>query len=90
MNIPVAHIDDPDAINALLTALRTLHGPAYEFAVGRWAGAVRLVAPPGRTVYRFLIQTTAATVQLQLGDLVRGPTPDGPYRALDEALAEVF
>jgi hypothetical protein len=87
--IPIAHIDDPAAISALLTALRSLHGPPYEFAVGRWTGAVRLVAPLERTVYRFLIQTTAAAIQLRQGDLVRGPTPNGPYRAIDEALVEV-
>ena len=88
MTIPIAHIDDPDAISALLNALRTLHGPPYEFAVGRWAGTVRLVAPLGRTVYRFLIGTTNATLQLQQGDLVRGPSAVGPYRIIDEALAE--
>lgn len=88
MIIPVAHIDDPDAINALLNALRALHGPPYEFAVGRWAGTVRLVAPLGRTVYRFLIGTTNAALQLQRGDLVRGPSAAGPYRIIDEALAE--
>jgi hypothetical protein len=90
MTIPVAHIDDPDAINALLNALRALHGPSYEFAVGRWAGTVRLVAPLGRTVYRFFIQTNAAAIQLQQGELVRGPTPNGPYRTSDEAWAEVL
>lgn len=87
--IPVAHIDDPDALNLVLNALRALHGPPYEFAVGRWAGTVQLVAPLGRTLYRFFMQTTEATIQLQSGDLVRGPTSNGPYRMLDKALGEV-
>lgn len=89
MTIPVAHLDDTDAINALLNALRALHGPAYEFAVGRWAGAVRLVAPPGRTVYRFFMETADAAVHLRQGDLVRGPRADGPYRSVDETVAAV-
>lgn len=89
MIIPVAHIDEPDTINALLNALRTLHGPAYDFAVGRWAGAVRMVAPSGRTVYRFLIQTADAAVHLHQGDLVRGPTPNGADRIIDETLLEI-
>lgn len=89
MTVPVAHIDDPDAINRLLNTLRALHGAPYEFAVGRWAGAVRLVAPLGRTVYRFFLETTDATVQLRQGDQVRGPTPNGSYRMMDESLAEV-
>ncbi len=89
LTIPVAHIDDVDAINALLNALRGLHGPAYEFAVGRWAGEIRVVAPLGRVLYRFFIETTNARVALQTGDHVRGASPDGPYRLVDEALAEV-
>lgn len=88
MTIPVAHLDDTDAINALLNALRALHGPSYEFAVGRWAGTVRLVAPPGRTVYRFFMETADAAVHLQPGDVVRGPRPAGPYRLVDEVGAE--
>ena len=89
MTIPVAHIDDPDAINHLLNTLRALHGAPYEFAVGRWAGEVRLVAPLGRTVYRFFMVTTAAAIQLRQDDVVRGPTPNGPYRSIDEAVAVV-
>lgn len=88
--IPVAHIDDPAAISALLAALRAFHAPPYEFAIGRWAGEVRLVAPPGRILYRFFIQTAEALLSLRHGDLVRGPTPNGPYRASDDALAEVI
>lgn len=89
MTVPVAHIDDSDAINRLLSTLRALHGAPYEFAVGRWAGEVRLVAPPGRTVYRFFIETTAAAVQLRRGERVHGPTPGGPYHAIDDAVAEL-
>lgn len=89
LTIPVAHIDDTDALKALLNALRALHGPAYDFAVGRWSGEVRMVAPPGRVLYRFFIATTTAHVLLHAGDHVRGASADGPYRALAEGLAEV-
>lgn len=89
MTIPIAHIDEPDTINALLNALRALHGLSYEFAVGRWAGTIRMVAPSGKTVYRFFIQTADAAVHLRQGDLVRGATPNGSYHVIDEALATV-
>ena len=89
MTIPVAHIDDSDAINRLLNTLRALHGAPYEFAVGRWAGTVQLVAPLGRTVHRFCLETTEATVQLRRGEQVRGPTPGGPYHAINEDVAKL-
>ena len=89
MTVPVAHIDEPDAISRVLNTLRALHGTAYEFAIGRWAGEVRLVAPQGRIVYRFFIETTDAAVQLRQGEIVRGPTPNGPDRLIDEAVAAV-
>jgi hypothetical protein len=85
----MAHIDEPGAISAVLTTLRTLHGPTYEFAVGRWGGDVRLVAPSGAVLYRFLMETTDASIQLHAGDHVRGAAAAGPYRPLDEILAEV-
>ncbi len=88
--IPVAHIDDAAALNGLLNALRALHGSTYEFAVGRWAGDVQMVAPPGRVLYRFLIETANAQVELRPGELVRGPNPTGPYRTLAQELAEVL
>ncbi|MBX3013008.1 MAG: hypothetical protein KF832_15940 [Caldilineaceae bacterium] len=86
---PVAHIDEPDTVNALLNALRTLHGPPYEFAVGRWAGEVRMVAPMGRTLYRFLLQTSTAMLLLQAGDRVRGATGGLPLEPIDESVAQV-
>lgn len=87
--VPVAHIDDPSALSTLLTALRTIHGPTYEFAVGRWSGEVTLVAPPGATLYRFLIETENAQIHLQRGDHVRGPSTTDSYRLLDQTWAEV-
>lgn len=89
VTVPVAHIDDPSAISILLTTLRELHGPGYEFAVGRWGGSVRMIAPPGAVLYRFLIETAEATVQLQAGDQVRGPATIGPYQLLDDTVAMV-
>ena len=87
--IPVAHVDDSSAISTLLTALRNLHGPTYEFAVGHWGGNIHMIAPSGAILYRFLIETNDATAQLQRGDLVRGPEADGPYLMLDTATGEV-
>ena len=88
LSVPVAHIDDPSAISAVLTALRALHGPTYEFAVGEWGGDVRLIAPPGAVLYRFLL-TTGAMIHLQPGDYVRGPSVDIPCQPVDRTLAEV-
>lgn len=87
--IPVAHIDDPSALAKLLDALRALHGPTYQFAVGRWAGNVRMIAPPGAVLYRFLIESEEATVTLQQGDQIRGPAAAGPYASADGVLATV-
>lgn len=89
VTVPVAHIDDSSAVSALLTTLRELHGPSYEFAVGRWSGDVRLIAPPGAVLYRFLIESDDAAVHLQQGDRVRGPSMDGPYARVDEETATV-
>lgn len=87
--LPVAHVDDPSALAKLLDALRALHGPTYQFAVGRWAGQVRMIAPPGAVLYRFLIESDAATVTLQQGDQIRGPAADGPYTSEDGVVATV-
>ncbi len=89
LSVPVAHIDDPSALSALLTALRELHGPTYEFAVGEWGGDVRLIAPPGAVLYRFLLTTAEAMIHLQPGDYVRGPSIDIPWQPVDNGLAEV-
>lgn len=85
--IPVAHVDDPSSVATLLTDLRALHGPTYEFAVGRWGGETRLIAPPGAVLYRFLIETDDAGVQLQPGDLVRGAAPTIACEPHDSGLA---
>jgi hypothetical protein len=88
--VPVAHIDDPGTITNLLTTLRVLHGPTYEFAVGRWGGEVRLIAPPGAVLYRFFIETIAAGVDLHPGDWIRGADVAGPYAAASaNGLAQV-
>jgi len=89
MPIPVAHIDDPGALAKLLDALRALHGPTYQFAVGRWAGNVRMIAPPGAVLYRFMIESEEATVTLHQEDLIRGPAANGPYASTDDILATV-
>lgn len=89
ITVPVAHIDDPSAISILLTTLRELHGPGYEFAVGRWGGSVCMIAPPGAVVYRFLIETDGATIQLEPGDRVRGPASSQPYQFHNDTTATV-
>ncbi len=88
--IPVAHIDDPGPLAGVLDALRLLHGPTYQFAVGRWAGDVQLIAPPGAVLYRFLVEAHGATVSLKVGDSVRGPDPAGSYQLVEGQLARVM
>lgn len=87
--VPVAHIDDPSAVSALLTTLRELHGPSYEFAVGRWGGDVQIIAPPGALLYRFLMETHEATIHLQPGDRVRGLAATDPAQRADQVPATV-
>lgn len=87
--IPVAHIDDPESVSDLLQALKAIHGRDYDFSVGRWHGDTSLDAPPGRTAFRFVIETENADIALAPGDRVRGPSPMGPYRDHDGPVAEV-
>lgn len=82
--IPIAHIDDRDAVAHLLDALHTLHGPDYAFALDTWSGDTAFTTATGTVAYRFLIDTEDATIDLQPGDSVRGPSPDGPYRTQGE------
>lgn len=89
IDIPIAHIDDAESVSAVLAALQALHGPDYEFAVGRWQGETRVQPREGQTIYRFIVEAEGAMVRLHAGDLVRGPSPDGPYRTLDGAFAQV-
>ena len=86
--IPVAHIDDPESVAALLQALRAVHGPAYDFSVACWDGRVVLDAPDGRCAYRFVIEAEGAQIALEPGDRVRGPSSNGPYRTVNAPLAE--
>ncbi|MEZ4709121.1 MAG: hypothetical protein R3A44_18080 [Caldilineaceae bacterium] len=88
-SVPVAHIDDAAAVQQVLAALSDLHGGDYEFHVGQWTGATTLRAASACVSYYFLIETTEASIQLQSGDLVRGPEPAGPYRPLDGEWASV-
>jgi hypothetical protein len=89
VDIPIAHIDDAGSVSAVLAALQALHGPDYEFAVGRWQGETRVRPQNGRTIYRFIVEAEGATVRLDEGDVIRGPSPAGPYRTLDGAFAQV-
>lgn len=88
-DVPVGHIEDEQSIARVLAALHRIHGPEYTFAVGRWDGETRVGALTSTMAYRFVLAAEQATVQLQRGDLVRGPSPGGPYRWLDHELAEV-
>lgn len=89
VSVPVAHVDDPSAISALLVALRELHGPTYEFAVGQWSGDVHIIAPPGAVLFRFLMETDGAAIALHPEDRVHGGADDGNYRPIEESMAEV-
>lgn len=87
--VPAAHIEDEQALARVLEVLRAIHGAEYAFAVQCWDGETRLSAPPGSMAYRFVIVAEQAAVRLQRGDLVRGPSPGGPYRRLDAEFATV-
>jgi hypothetical protein len=87
-NPPLAHIDDPDSVAALLRVLRGLH-PGYDFAVGRWEGATALEPLPGRVIYRFVVAGAGAEVELHPGEWVRGAPAEGPYAGEEAGLARV-
>jgi hypothetical protein len=72
----------------LLQALRDFHGPEYDFAVGRWTGAMRVAPQAGRVIHRFIVTSVQGMVSLRAGDRVRGFSPHGPYRRLDDSWAE--
>ena len=86
---PTAHIDDPASISALLAALTEIHGSAYEFAVERWAGEEDVHPQPGRTIYRFMIETQNAAIDLHHGEWVRGAAEDGHCVAVEGSLSRV-
>lgn len=90
LDVPVAHIDDPASVSAVLAELSALHGPSYEFAIERWAGEQAVMPIPGKTIYRFLIASEDATLDLQPGDLVRGPEPDSQALPVDDAFARAI
>jgi hypothetical protein len=89
IDIPVAHVDDSEAVEGLLEALQRLHGSDYAFAVGRWTGRTRIPALTTRVIHRFIVAAEDASILLSPGDLVRGPSPTGPYRPFDDRLAVV-
>ncbi|GIV77633.1 MAG: hypothetical protein KatS3mg050_2027 [Litorilinea sp.] len=90
LTIPVAHVDDAGSVAALLDALRAIHGPAYDFAVGQWEGETQVHAPAGHIRYRFIVRAQEAAIALRPGDRVRGPAPEGPYQPLDEEYGEGY
>ena len=77
--IPVAHIDNPESIDSLVQSLKNLHGCEFEFAVQSWQGPTVLSAPTGKTAYRFVMQSTNASIQLAPDDHVHGLSHAGPY-----------
>jgi len=87
--IPVGHIDDPGSVSEVIAAFRALHGDEYGFEAGRWQGRDSLLPRTGKTVFRFVVQSEDASARLADGSLVRGPSPDGPYRPLDGDYAEL-
>jgi hypothetical protein len=89
LSIPTAHIDDADSVSALLAALGAIHGDEYEFAVERWAGEEDVHPLPGRTIYRFLIETKDAALDLHAGEWVRGAEADGHSVPVDGGFARV-
>ncbi len=90
ISIPTAHIDDPASLSALLAALGKIHGADYEFAVERWSGEEDVHPQPGRTIYRFLIETKDAALDLHPGEWVRGAGQDGHCVPTEEGFARVL
>lgn len=88
LDVPIAHVDDAQSLSEVIEALRAIHGPEYEFAVGRWEGETLFRGREGQVACRFVVEAERATILLRKGDLVRGPAPGGPYRSLDGAFAE--
>jgi hypothetical protein len=87
-DIAVGHIADDASIRGVIATLRELHGAEYAFALERWHSPKRLIAPPGRAIYLFVMETAAAAIPLRPGERVRGPAPGGSYRSAD-GFAEV-
>ncbi|RLT38261.1 MAG: hypothetical protein DWI57_12320 [Chloroflexi bacterium] len=55
-SIPTGHIDDADSVRVVITALRALHGPDYDFALRRWHGMISFGSSPGRTRHFFVVK----------------------------------
>lgn len=88
-NIPVGHVDDAASMDALFAELRALHGPDYDFALFGWDGATTLRGQSGKITHAFVVRANDATLALRPGDVVRGPSADGPYRAVGDQTAQV-
>jgi hypothetical protein len=87
--VPVAHVDDSRAVEAVCATLRDLHGRGFDFAVRRWDGETALGGPEGRVVYRFVVRAERARVSLPRGALVRGVPPEGAFRPIGGDVAAV-
>jgi hypothetical protein len=85
----VGHVAEVESTGRVLALLRHLHGPAYQFGLGRWAGDTTVAPQAGRTSHRFVIAAESGMIRLEPGALVRGYDPAGPYRQLAPTLAEV-
>jgi hypothetical protein len=88
-DVPIAHVDEPDSVAAVLDLLRALHGPDYEFAVGRWEGTTRTEPEAGRVRHRFIVAAEEAGVDLHPGEWVRGAPENGYYGAEDDGMVQV-
>lgn len=85
---PVAHSDDAAGIDALLAALRDLHGPDYGFALGRWHGPERWTGQADRAVYRFVMAAEGAGVNGEAGARLRGLPDEGAWTPQPDGLVE--
>lgn len=89
MNIPIAHVDDAPSMDALFDVLRGLHGDDYDFALFAWDGTATLRAPTGKHTHAFIVRAEDAALALHPGDVVRGPSANGPYAPAGDAMARV-
>ncbi len=73
LDLPVAHVDDPESLERLSALYTRLHGDDCQVAVRHFRGRVQIYPRPKRLMALCLLQTREAGVGLYPGDLVRGP-----------------
>ncbi len=90
-SIPVGHLDDQKSISNVIDDLHELHeGDGYRFSVDTWEGPTELGTGTFGARYIFVMRADEARVQLQEGDLVRGPSDTSTYKKLEDGYGTVI